>query len=133
MKASIASELFSDKELWLIWKKSGCLGRFSSWLSRVKGNGDSCCERQIILDQEFLRYNGVRYDGVPYENEDEEEKKEEEIQKILCISGGPGRRTVWAGDCLDGLKTKLSELSSYSKLRSEKRKLETMEAQRKDV
>ena len=112
MKHSIISELFSDEELRLVWEKSDCIGRFSSWLSRVRGQSDYCCDRQEILEQESLRYGG---------------------DKVLCISRGSGRRTVWAGDCLDGLKAKLSELSSYAKLRSEERKLETMEVQQKDV
>ena len=109
MKHSIISELFSDEELRLVWEKSDCIGRFSSWLSRVRGQSDYCCDRQEILEKEsILRCRG---------------------DKVLCISRGSGRKTVWAGDCLDGLKKKLSELSSYSRLKSEERKPERMEAQ----
>lgn len=109
MKHSIISELFSDEELQLIWKRSDCLGRFSSWLSRVRGQRDYCCDRQEILEKESL----LRCRG----------------NKVFCIGGGPRRRTVWAGDCLDGLRAELSELSSCSRLRSEERKPERMEAQ----
>ena len=109
MKTSMVLEIFSNEDLWQIFNRSDCLGRFSSWLSRVRGQSDYCCDRQEILEKEsILRCRG---------------------DKVLCISRGSGRKTVWAGDCLDGLKKKLSELSSYSRLKSEERKPERMEAQ----
>lgn len=104
MDTSTALEIFSDEELWIIFQRSECLGHFGRWLSRVRGDRDPCCERQEVLDQESIRYGLVEEGG----------------DRVVCIGGGfGGKKTIREGDCLDGLKAKLSEIRSEPEQTSE--------------
>lgn len=104
---------FTDDELRLMYRRSGCVGTFFTWRGRAMGRRETCCDRDERLRQEPDRLLARHVEHA------EREKKlgrRYEIPKdllepfrVLEIDEGSSGRVVRPGDCFAGLRVSCEE------------------------